>query len=65
MAVSRDDGRTFPALYAIEDDPNNGYCYPSIFDGGDYLLVGYYHSNGTGVPLNSNKIVKIMKSELE
>ena len=48
----------------IEDDPKNGYCYPTVFDGGDYLLVGYYHSNGSGVPLNSNKIVKVLKSEL-
>lgn len=64
MAVSEDDGKTFPGLFYLEDDPKNGYCYPSFFDGGDYYLVGYYHSNNSGVPLNSNKIVKIMKSEL-
>ncbi|MGM9625789.1 MAG: sialidase family protein [Eubacteriales bacterium] len=63
-AVSEDDGKTFPRIYAIEDDPHNGYCYPSIFDGGDYMLVGYYHSNHTGIVLNANKIVKINKEEL-
>lgn len=65
MAVSTDDGHTFPKLFYLEDDLKNGYCYPSIFDGGEYLLVGYYHSNNSGVPLNSNKIIKIWKSELE
>lgn len=65
MAVSRDDGKTFPNIYYLEDDLKNGYCYPAIFDGGDYVLVGYYHSNNTRVPLNSNKIIKILKSELD
>ncbi|MBQ7301413.1 MAG: exo-alpha-sialidase [Clostridia bacterium] len=65
LAVSENDGASFDRLYYLEDDPNNGYCYPSIFDGGDYLLVGYYHSAGTGMPLNANKIVKVLKSELQ
>lgn len=65
MALSFDDGKTFTKKYFIEDDLTNGYCYPSIFDGGDYMLVGYYHSNGTGIPLNSNKIVKIYYDELD
>ncbi len=65
LALSDDDGKTFDKLYYIEDDMSNGYCYPSIFDGGDYLLIGYYHSNDTGVPLNSNKIVKITCNELD
>lgn len=65
-AVSEDGGRTFTKdrMFFIEDDRSNGYCYPAIFDGGDYLLLAYYHSNGTGVCLNSCKIVKIMISEL-
>lgn len=65
MALSHDDGKTFTQKYFLEDDLSNGYCYPSIFDGGDYMLVGYYHSNNTGIPLNSNKIVKIYYSELD
>ncbi len=64
LALSHDDGKTFPDIYYIEDDLDNGYCYPSILDCGDYMLVGYYHSNGTGIPLNSNKIVKINYSEI-
>ena len=65
MALSFDDGKTFTKKFFLEDDLSNGYCYPSIFDGGDYMLVGYYHSNGTGIPLNSNKMIKIMYSELD
>lgn len=65
LALSKDDGKTYSDIYYIEDDPENGYCYPSILDCGDYMLVGYYHSNGSGIPLNSNKIVKIYYSELD
>lgn len=64
LAVSEDDGKTFPRLYFLEDDPNNAYCYPAIFDGGDYILVGYYHSNNTGIVLNANVITKVAKTEL-
>lgn len=64
IAVSEDDGASFTRIYAIEDDPKKGYCYPAIFDGGDYILVGYYHSDGTNVPLNANVITKISKDEL-
>lgn len=64
-AVSKNDGRNFDDMYYIEDDLENGYCYPSIFDGGDYFLVAYYHSNNSHTVLNSCKIVKIDKSEIE
>lgn len=64
-AVSTDRGKTFSkeAVYTVEDDRSNGYCYPAILEGKDYLLLAYYHSNGTGVCLNSCKIVKIAFSE--
>ena len=52
-------------LYLIEDDKNDSYCYPAIFGGKDYMLVAYYHSNGTGICLNSAKIVKIMYDEIK
>lgn len=69
-AVSSSDGRThdensFEKLFYLEDDWNNGYCYPAIFDGGDYFLTAYYHSNGTGYCLNSTKVVKVRIEELE
>ena len=64
MGVSEDDGKTFERMYFLEDDPDNGYCYPAIFSGEDYILVSYYHSNDTGIPLNSNKIIKIRYDEL-
>lgn len=64
-AVSKDDGKSFPVIHMLESDPNNGYCYPSIFDGGDYILVSYYHSDGSGVPLTATKIKKITFDELE
>jgi len=63
-AVSEDDGKTFSRIYALEDDPDNGYCYPAIIDGDDYFLVSYYHSNNCEAPLNSCKIVKVLYDEI-
>ena len=63
-AVSDDDGKTFPRIYFLEDDPENGYCYPAIFDGGDYALIAYYHSDNTEIPLNSLRMKKITKNEI-
>ena len=64
MAVSRDGGREFTELYWLEDDDKEAFCYPAIFDGGDYLLIAYYHANGSGIPLTSSKMIKVMKNEL-
>lgn len=63
--VSRDGGRTFPEGYFLEDDPANAYCYPAVFEGTDYFLAAYYHSNDSGVCLSSCKLLKVMYSELE
>lgn len=51
--------------YLLEDDLDNGYCYPSVFAGKDYFLCSYYHSDNTGNCLCSCKIVKVMYSEFE
>ena len=64
-AVSGDDGCKFDKIFCLEDDETNGYCYDAIFDGGDYILVAYYHSNNSVGCLNSNKMIKIVKEELE
>ena len=69
-AVSRDDGKnhngtSFDKLFYLEDDRKNGYCYPAVFDGGDYFLTAYYHSNDTGHCLDSTKIMKVECGELE
>lgn len=64
-AVSTDDGETFPKVFYLEDDRNFNYCYPAIFVGPDYLLISYYHSNGTNTPLNSTKVTKVFFHELE
>lgn len=80
-AISHDDGRSFdttgktPAngvmkgfaenLYYIEDSREDSYCYPAIIEVDDGFLVTYYHSNGTGICLNSTKVVKIRFSELD
>ncbi len=56
-AISKD-------FYLIENDLNDSYCYPAIFEGDDYMLVGYYHSNGTTHCLNCAKVTKIMYNEL-
>lgn len=80
-AVSRDGGlsfiesfRTFTAggfdpfvrdCYFLEDDLKESYCYPSILEVNDGFLVSYYHSNGTGICLNSAKVIKVYFTELE
>ncbi len=65
-AVSEDDGKTFSydRVYALEDDPDNGYCYPAIIEGEDYFLVAYYHSNNNECPLTCCKMVKVMYDEI-
>lgn len=64
LSVSEDGGVTFDRMYLLEDDIRNDYCYPTILEGDDYLLVAYYHSNGGDIALNSQKITKVMYSEL-
>ena len=65
-AVSEDDGNTFDSnkIFALEDDPENGYCYPAIIECADGFLVAYYHSDNTDVCLNSTKIVKVKYDEI-
>lgn len=65
-AVSDDRGQTFrkDRVFYLEDDLNNGYCYPAIIEGDDYFLAAYYHSNNTGICLNSTKIIKVLFSEI-
>lgn len=67
LASSSDGGLTFTKdkLFYLEDDVDNGYCYPAIFPGDGYLLVAYYHSNGTDNCLNCTKIIKIRNEEIE
>lgn len=63
--VSHDRGQTFPDGYFLETDPSNSYCYPAVFEGEDYFLVAYYHSNGSGLCLSSGKILRVSLSELD
>ena len=67
MAVSYDNGKTFNQenLFYIENDLNNGYCYPALLETKDGFLLAYYHSNGSDCCLNSTKIIKIKRSELK
>jgi hypothetical protein len=64
-AVSDDKGKTFPRVYYLEDDLSNGYAYPAIFDGGDYMLISYYHSDNLDAVLRSTKITKIRYNEIK
>ncbi len=64
-AVSDNDGNSFDRIFFLEDDPENGYCYPAIFDGGDYALIAYYHSDNNEVPLTALRMKKISKNELK
>lgn len=65
VSVSVDGGVTFNRTYLLEDDISNDYCYPSVLAGDGYFLAAYYHSNGTDVALNSQRIMKVMYEELE
>ncbi len=64
LVQSHDDEKTFDKSVFLEDDPDDSYCYPTLFDGGEYLLAVYYHSNGSHIPLSSNKIVKVLKEDI-
>lgn len=66
IAVSTDRGVSFKKenLFYIEDDLNNAYCYPAITEVEGGFLVAYYHSNNSGIPLNSTKMIKIMYDEI-
>ena len=50
--------------FYIEDDRNETYCYSSFIEVDGGILIAYYHSNGSGIILNSAKITKILYSEL-
>ena len=63
--ASRDGGKTFSEGYLLEDDPANAYCYPAVFEGEDYFLAAYYHSNDSGICLSSCKLTKVMYAELD
>ena len=65
ISVSDNGGVDYTRTYLLEDDPYSIYCYPAVFDGGDYILVAYYHSNRTENFFHSMKIVKILKTELK
>lgn len=64
-AVSEDGGNTVHRLYSLEDDRDNAYCYPTVFDGQGYFLVSYDHSNNTADCHNSVKILKIPYEEIQ
>lgn len=75
-AVSRDGGRSFvegtvgdfrdfsASCYLLEDDENNSYCYPAVIAVEGGFLVAYYHSAGTEICLNCNRITKVSYEEL-
>ena len=67
IAVSTDRDHTFKKenVFYLEDDLTNGYCYPAIIECQGGFLVAYYHSNGTGVCLNSTRITKISYDEID
>jgi hypothetical protein len=40
-ALSRDGCKSFGERVAVEDDPESGFCYPSMFFTGDSMLLSY------------------------
>jgi len=51
--------------YYLEDDRSETYCYPTLFEAKDGIIVAYYYSDGSGKELASGRIVKILYSELD
>ena len=51
--------------YYLEDDRTETYCYPSLFEAEDGILVAYYFSDGSGKELASARIKRILWEELE
>lgn len=45
-AISKDNGATWSEPYIIEDDPENGYCYPAVFFTKDGSMLVAYCSGG-------------------
>ena len=43
--ISTDDGKTFDWSKTLTLDNRGHCCYPDLFDGGDYFLVGYQKLN--------------------
>ena len=65
-AISLDDGKSFNKWFYLEDDLENGYCYPAIYGVEDGVLFAYYHSDGVkGMVLTSNMVKKVYFNELE
>jgi hypothetical protein len=52
-------------LFAVENDPANTYCYPSMIEVKGGFLIAYYHSEGDAFPLRATKITRILFDELE
>ena len=77
-AISCDGGKSFdttdktfrPSFASecvyIEDDLNEGYCYPAVIETKDGFLVSYYFSNGCKDNcLNCCKVTKVTWDELQ
>ena len=41
LAISKDEGKTWQKIKAIESDPNGWYCYTAIQFVGDHVLLGH------------------------
>ena len=52
-------------LFAIENDPANTYCYPSMIEVEHGFLIAYYHSEGDAFPLRATKVTKVLFDEID
>ena len=55
----------FSHCFALETDPKNSFCYPTIMETKDGFLVAYYYSNNLITPLHTCVIRKVLYSEIE
>jgi len=59
VAVSSDNGQTWPDAKLIEDDPNSWYCYTAIYFVDDAVLLAYCAGDTKVGPLNRLRIRRI------
>ncbi len=59
VAISKDNGKTWPVRKSIESDPEGWYCYTSIAFVDDSVLLGYCAGDTKVGGLNRTRIRKI------
>ena len=58
-AISRDDGRTWEHIRAVEDDPGCYFAYPSILVRGQEVVLTYYRSTAEATAVSRGGVFEL------